>query len=81
MTDPTRLVIEQFPECAVTIRRMTERGANFDALCHAFSKLSSEPARLAGNPEAESHTEEIRKRSASVADELLAMIQKQNIFK
>jgi hypothetical protein len=75
MTDPTRLLIEQFPECAVTIRQMIERGANFNALCHAFSKLSGEPARLAGSPEAESHTEEFRKRSASVADELLVMIQ------
>ena len=77
MTDPTRRVAERFPEHAEKIRELYGSSRNFNALCDKFNELSDRLHRMESNPDPESarESEELRRRCASVGEELLAMMQ------
>jgi uncharacterized protein YdcH (DUF465 family) len=77
MTDPTKTVAESYPEHAERIRELYESSGNFNALCHRFNELSGRLRRMERDPDPESlrESDELRRRRASLGEELLAMMQ------
>ena len=50
MTDPTKRIVEQFPDYRKTAASMNGPGGNFNPPCREYGQVDDDLGRLAGSP-------------------------------
>ena len=77
MTDPTKRIVERFPDMRERIHTLNEPGSNFNALCHEYGQVADELGRTEASRDADSaqQADRLRRRRDALEQQLLAMMQ------